>query len=143
MRNDNWLVGICAALTSAPLTAILIALILVRCDSTSGPDAPPFLGKWVDDQAGTVITLEFRADRTGTLSAYRAGELISRALIDWEWKPPILISTDRECSTGNPPVLIPCDPRPDSIRVSIAGDEWPITLERDGETVSFHFGRSN
>lgn len=144
MRNDNWLVAIFSALSTAPFTAIWIAFALANCDQATGLTSPPFLGKWVDDsRAGLTVTLEFQADQSGTLSAYGTDGLISRARIAWDWQDPYLISRDMECSAGEPPVLIPCSPTPDTIRVSIADDEWPITLERDGEITSFHFRRSN
>ena len=117
---------------------VLMATMLLACSQTTKPQEDlPFVGKWFGEYLGVKANMEFREDHTyenrlttPTDSALYIGT--------WEYKSPYLYTKDNECREGHDMRLVLCESKVDSIRLSIAGNEWTIsTLDEDAGVITF------
>ncbi len=121
---------------------VLIATMFLACEQTTKPEEPfPFVGKWYGEFSGVKASMDFRPDHSYENRLTTPAETATFRG-EWEYSPPYLLTKDSECREGLDLRLVLCESKVDSIRLSIHGDEWIISmLDEDAGAVTFTMTR--
>lgn len=116
--------------------ACLSVYALSGCSTAQPESEPPFIGAWEAEGPGGKVFMRFDADHSYSALLQLQSDTTSETG-EWTWREPYLITSPTECRNGFAPLMLIACTGPDSVRVSIEGDVWPIRFSAT-EVTTFH-----
>lgn len=125
----------------AILWAALMYISFFINGCTTEPDPPPaFVGHWAAPVDSFLVDMTIKPNHSFSVSMVSGPELLLKDSGTWTIQGNDLIMVSELCQQGA--ALVPCT-EPDTIRVSITGNDWPVSWIQDGQILNLDFKRVN